>query len=205
MNKAKKLMTAFLVTALMVPSMAVSAATPSVQKTDIDGKNTTISVVASNAVTYSGTAQKVGVTLIVDGKTLKEGTDYIIEIPKVTDAGTYNLKAKITGIGHYSGTFETTVTVVVNKKAQKLTKTKAKKTKASKLKVKAVKIKLKVKATGKGKIKYKRVSKNLKVNKKGKVTIKKGTKKGTYYVKVRAKGNKNYKATKWKRIKIKVK
>lgn len=205
MNRAKKVISSLLVAALMVPSVVVAAATPSVQKTKIDGKTTKISVTAASTVTYSGKAQSVGVTVVVDGKALKEGTDYIASIPTVTDAGTYNLKAKITGIGHYEGSFETTVTVTVKKKAQKLKKTKARKIKASKLKTKAVKIKLKVKATGKGKIKYKRVSKRLKVNKKGKVTIKKGTKKGTYIIKVRAKANKNFKGTKWKRIKIKVK
>lgn len=202
MNKVKLFITTLMVTALIVSSVTVGAATGSVKKTVISGDNT---VVSATNLTYNGKAQKTKVVVIVNGETLKEGTDYTVSIATVKNAGKYKQVATITGIGHYAGAYNATVKFKVNKKAQKLKKTKARKVKASKVKAKSVRIKLKVRATGKGKIKYKRVSKALKLSKKGKVTIKKGTKKGTYIVKVRAKGNKNYKKTKWKKIKIKVK
>ena len=68
----------------------------------------------------------------------------------------------------------------------------------------------KVKATGKGKITFKKTggSSCLKINKKGKVTVKKGTAKGNYMisVKVKAAGNASYKAaTKTIIINVKVK
>jgi hypothetical protein len=61
----------------------------------------------------------------------------------------------------------------------------------------------------KGKVTYKKAkgSKKITVAKNGKVSVKKGCKAGTYAltVKVRAKGNDNYKASKWKTVKVKVK
>ena len=81
--------------------------------------------------------------------------------------------------------------------------------KYSKLKKKnrklAVKKVIKVVKKGKGKLTYKKVSgsKKITINKKtGKVTVKKGLKKGKYKVKVKVKaaGNKNYKASKAKKV-----
>ena len=63
---------------------------------------------------------------------------------------------------------------------------------------------------GKGTLSYKKVSGNKKITinqKTGKVTIKKGLKKGTYKVKVKVKaaGNANYKASAWKTVTFTVK
>ena len=203
MSRVKKIIATLLVTALMVPSVAVAAATPSVTRTKLDASNVTVEV---KPVTYTGAPQSVKVNVIVEGKTLVEGVDYILATPSVTKPGSYQLSVKIVGLGHYEGVVTKTVDFKVNKKAQKIKGKKKRKVKASKLKKKAVKVKLKLKSTGKGKLLYKVKSKKLKLNrKKGIVKIKKGTKKGTYIIKVRAKATATYKGTKWKRIKIKVK
>lgn len=81
------------------------------------------------------------------------------------------------------------------------------KKKAQKLKVAKV---IKVTNKGQGKLSYARVSGNKKItiNKKtGKVTIKKNLNKGTYKVtvKVKAAGDKNYKASAWKKVTFKLK
>ncbi len=91
----------------------------------------------------------------------------------------------------------TAPTVVKAKKANTIKVTaktvtvKAKKLKKGKLTVKALTVK-----NAKGKVTYKKLSgsKKLTVTKKGKITVKKGTKKGTYIIKVKitAKGNSQY-------------
>lgn len=203
MDRVKKILATLIVMTLVATSITVGAATKSPQKTKLTDSAV---VVTEKPMTYNGTAQvPVIVKVTVDGKVLIEGTDYIVVVSKVTNAGTYIVTTQVIGIGHYEGTVTKKTTAVVKKATQKLKKTKKRKVKAKKVKKKTVKIKLKVKATGKGKIKYKRVSKKLKVSKKGKVTIRKGTKKGTYKVKVKALANTNYKATKWKKIKIVIK
>ena len=65
-------------------------------------------------------------------------------------------------------------------------------------------------AEGQGPMTYKKISgnKKLKINKTtGTVKVKKGLKKGTYKMKVKAKaaGNENYKASNWQKVTIKVK
>lgn len=203
MNRVKKILATLIVMTLVATSMTVGAATKSPAKIKLDPNGVYVS--AKN-LTYNKTAQiPTNVKVVIQGKTLKQGTDYVVVVAKVTNAGKYIVTTQVIGIGHYEGTVAKKVTVTVKKAKQKLKNTKKRKVKYKKVKKKSVKIKLKVKATGKGKIKYKRVSKKLKVSKKGKVTIRKGTKKGTYKVKVKAKGNKNYKATKWKKIKIRIK
>ena len=81
------------------------------------------------------------------------------------------------------------------------------KKKAQKLKVAKV---IRITNKGQGKLTYAKVSGNKKItiNKKtGKVTIKKKLKKGTYKVKVKVKaaGDKNYKASAWKTVTFKLK
>ena len=209
MRKFKTIIASLIVTTLLVGSVTVSAATGSPSKTPIDPAKSKIDISSSTDVAYSGKAQSSGlIVLVVDGKTLVEGVDYIVTYDKaVTGAGTYDLVATIKGIGHYSGEWKTKVRVVVNKKKQVFKKksVKNRKVKRSKLKKKRIKIKLKPKTNGKGKLVFKRVSKKIKVSKKGVVTLKRGLKKGTYKVKVMAKATKNYTKTKWKTIKIKVK
>lgn len=56
----------------------------------------------SGALTYNGSARTKTVnSVVVDGKTLTEGTDYIVSGNSATNAGTYTLL--ITGIGKYKG------------------------------------------------------------------------------------------------------
>jgi hypothetical protein len=97
------------------------------------------------------------------------------------------------------------------KSASKITfSTKSKSIKASKVKKKAQKFQIKIKKTGNGKVTYKKSSgsKKLSVSKSGKITVKKGTKKGTYKIKVKAtiaETSTFKKATKSQTIKVKVK
>lgn len=112
---------------------------------------------------------------------------------------------------------KTTITanVIVKKAANPLkVKDKTVKVKFKKLKKKAKKLKVtkvvKFAKKGVGALTYKKVkgNKKIKINKKtGKVTIKKGLKKGTYKVKIkiRAKGNSNYMASDYKKLTFKIK
>ena len=99
----------------------------------------------------------------------------------------------------------------VSKKAQKMKVTKKNKTvKAKKLKKKAQKVKAITVKNYKGKLSFKKVSgsKRLSLVKGGRIKVKRGTKKGTYKIKVKvtAKGNSTYKsASKTVTVKIKVK
>ncbi len=140
-------------------------------------------------------------TFKLDGKTLTEGTDYKFVLrDKLVKPGEYYLT--IEGIGEYGGTcfFE----YMIKKGANPL-KVKAKtfKIKSSSLKKRSRTVKrskvIKTVTTGAGIVTYKKTSGNKKItiNKKtGKVTLKKGLKKGTYKVKVtvKAAGNSYYKA-----------
>ena len=203
MSRVKKILATLIVMTMVASSFTVGAATKSPAKTKLTDSAVTVT---ARALTYNKTAQvPTAVKVVVNGKTLKEGTDYLVVVAKITNAGKYIVTTQVIGIGHYEGTIAKKVTVTMKKAKQKLKNTKKRKVKYKKVKKKKVKIKLKVKSTGTGKIKYKRVSKKLKVSKKGKVTIRKGTKKGTYKVKVKAYANGNYKATKWKKIKIRIK
>lgn len=206
MSRVKKIIAMLLVAALMVPSVAVCAATPSVKKTKIEASN--VSVNANTTVTYTGKAQSVNVTVTVNGRTLIPGTDYDIVLPSQTNAGTYTLNIKIVGKGLYEGTVTKSATLTIKKETQKVTVKKKNKTKVvkySKTQKKAQTFKLKVKVKGSGKIKYKSYSKKIKVSKKGRVLIAKGIKKGTYKIKVWKKKAKNSKNSKKVTIKIKIK
>lgn len=202
MDRVKKILAALIVMTMVATSVTVGAA-PSPAKTKLT--NSAVTVKARKLVYNKKGQIPTTVKVVVKGKTLKKGTDYLVSVATVKNAGKYIVYTQVIGIGHYAGKVIKKSTVVVKKAPQKLKNTKKRKVKYKKVKKKKVKIKLKVKSTGKGKIKYKRVSKKLKVSKKGKVTIKKGTKKGTYKIKVKAKGTKNYKKTKWKKIKIRIK
>lgn len=92
-------------------------------------------------------------------------------------------------------------------KTQTITTAKLKTYKAKNLKRKKVTFSLKAKTTGKGKLTYKVIkgkSKYITVSKKGKVTLKKGCKKGTYKIRITAAKTSTYpKATKVISIKVK--
>lgn len=95
-------------------------------------------------------------------------------------------------------------------KAQKITTAKIKSYKASSLKKKSVSFSLKAKASGKGKLTYKvtmypkGMKKFITVNKNGKVTLKKGIKKGLYKITIKAAAKGKYKEAS-KVVKIQVK
>ncbi len=120
--------------------------------------------------------------------------------------------ARNSGTGNKGVNNNTKTTQTVTKQSQslkKLTPT-TKKLKASKLKKKKQTFKLKATINGQGKVTFKKVSgnKKIKISKAGKVTVKKGLKKGTYKVKVKVSiaATGNYAAASTtKTIKIKVK
>ena len=198
MKTVKRIAAVLLAVMLMAPA-AVHAAAPSVKQTNINKKK------ATATVTYNKKKQ-LPTVITVSGQKLVVGKDCIILKKKKSakkNAGTYKITIK--GIGNYSGT--TTVTYKIKKAEQKI-KTSAKTYKASTIKKKGKKFNLKTKAIRK-KVTYKvrgkkSAKKYIKVSKKGKVTIKKGIKKGTYKIVIKAKATKNYKRGK-KVVKITIK
>ena len=168
---------------------------------DISGAKVTL---AKTSVTYNGKYQKPEVkSVVLDGKKLTSGKDYIVRYSNNKNAG--KATVKIFGKGLYAGSASASFTI--KKAAQPMT---VKAAKAKTLKASAVKAKKQVvkntvivkKNQGavtysKVKVSKKKYAKNFTVNKNtGAITVTKGTPKGTYTitVKVSAKGNKNYKA-----------
>lgn len=203
MGYMKRVLAAVIAAMMLVPTVAVSAATSSPSVKAIS--DSTVKATA-NHKTYNGKTQTLTVTLKDGNTTLKKDVDYKITSVKKKNAGTY--KVTVTGIGNYSGT--KTVNVKINKANAKLT-TKAKGSysyKASSLKKKARTITISAKRSGNGKISYsvsakKSLKKYISV-KNGKITLKKNAPKGTYTVTVKVAAGKNYKAA-TKKITIKVK
>lgn len=195
MKTMKKVAAVLLAVMLMAPA-AVNAAAPSATKATIAGQKAAVSTV------YTGKAQ-LPATVTINGKTLIAGQDFVyVNAAAKTDAGTYTVSIK--GIGAFEGT--ATVTYTVNKAAAatKTTKVAAKKAyKVSSLKKKAKKFSVKV-AGATYTVKGKKAKKYIKVSKKGKVTVKKGIKKGTYKIVIKVKATKNTKAGK-KVVKIVIK
>ena len=149
------------------------------------------------AKTYTGKAITQTPTVKVGTKTLKSGTDYTLSYSNNVKVGTATVK--IVGKGSYTGTI--TKTFKINKAANPLTVKAANKTASfTTLKKKAVVVARPLTVTkAQGSVKYTKAggSAALAINKStGKVTVKKGTKKGTYSIKVKvtAAGNANYKA-----------
>ncbi len=189
MNKAKRALAVVMAVVMLVPATAFAADSPTI--VNIDGRTESVSYF------YTGKDQVIRIT--IDGVTLTEGVDFTLDTKEPLDVGKYTLK--ITGIGAYEGSAKIKLTIVraqepvakLNAKSQKAL---AKGLKAKKLKKSSMKIKLKVK-TDSRKVKYSikkgKSGKYLKVNSNGKVTVKKGTPKGTYKVVVTFSGTKNYK------------
>ena len=192
MKTMKKVAAVLLAVMLMAPA-AVNAAAPSATKATIAGQKAAVSTVKA----------QLPATVTINGKTLIAGQDFVyVNAVAKTDAGTYTVSIK--GIGAFEGT--ATVTYTVNKAAAatKTTKVAAKKAyKASSLKKKAKKFSVKV-AGATYTVKGKKAKKYIKVSKKGKVTVKKGIKKGTYKIVIKVKATKNTKAGK-KVVKIVIK
>jgi hypothetical protein len=152
----------------------------------------TISLEQTSCV-YDGNARTPGV-VIKDTAGKQVGADsYTVAYSDNTEAGT--AKAVVTLKGNYDGLKELSFTIT--KAENPLTIKTGKKTyKRSKLtKKRSFKIGAK---NAQGKVTYTALKKakkaGIKVTKKGKVTIPKNCKKGTYKIRVNAAGNKNYKA-----------
>ncbi len=153
---------------------------------------------------YNGKSQK-PVVKTIDGNTVVEGRDYTIKVNKTAKKiGSY--KATIKGKGHYQGT-QTLSFKIVKANNGLSAKGKYVDLKASKLKKKAQTVKVSKLATvkgAKGKVTYSiakvdnmKQKKSFTINKKtGALKIKKGLKKGEYfvYLKVKAAGNKTTKS-----------
>ena len=185
MKTVKRIVAVLLAVMLMAPA-AVNAAAPSVTKTSIKNEK------ANATVTYNKKNQT-PTTVTINGKKLVVGKDCVIVGKKKKNAGKYILTVK--GIGNYSG--ETKVVFTI-KKAKQVIKTSVDQ-KAYKASASKKKFALKPKAVSKKftyTVKGKKAKKYISVNKKGKVTIKKGIKKGIYKVVIKTKATKNHKAGK---------
>ena len=153
----------------------------------IEGAEVTLD---NDTFTYTGEAFTPAVTVTLDGKAMKSSA-YYVEYKDNIGAGTAGVS--VIGKGTYKGKIEKTFTI--SKAANRMTVTAKKKTvKYSKVK-KAKKLVAPVTVKkADGKVTYRKLSgsKKLKVNSKnGKVTVVKGTKKGTYKARIRvtAKGD----------------
>ena len=164
------------------------------------------SVSGITAKTYNGKAQTQAPTvkLNVNGTpvTLVSGNDYKLTYKNNINAGTSTASVIITGKGNYAGSI--TKKFTINKAKNPFTvKGKTAKVYYSKVKSKARTLKVSkvlVLKNAKGAPSYAKKfgNKKIVINKKtGKVTVKKGLKKGKYkvVVKVKAVGNSNYKAS----------
>lgn len=190
MNNFKKFVIPFvLVLALVFGTISVSAEDSPV----VLPAPKTAEATVSN-VTYTGSAAKPKVVVTDDLGNTIASKYYTIEC---TDVNAGTATAVIRFVAPYSGTI--TKTFTINKATPKVTT--SKKVKAKTVKKKAYKVTM---VKGGAKVVKVSGSKKLTVSKSGVITVKKGTKKGTYKIKVKVYGNGNYKAV-TKTITIKVK
>ena len=166
-------------------------------QTDIANCSVTID---PSEIEYDGYAWEPWVYVYYGTRELVNGTDFTVEFADNVNAGT--ARVIVTGQGDFTGTTETAFTIT--KAANKITKvTASKKIKYAKLKKKtqtfkiAATVKGKAKKTFKLKTVPKKAKKYIKVSSAGKVTVRKGLKKGTYKIKVQitAAATSNYKKT----------
>ena len=163
-----------------------------------------------SAQTYTGKALTPTPIVKYRNQTLKAGTDYTVKYNNNVNAGTATVI--IAGKGSYTGTKWAYFSIKIAPQPMTVT-TKNPSVKASKLKKKKQSIKTAKAFTIKnaqGAVSYKKVggNKKLTITSAGKITVKKGTKKGIYKIKVAvtAAGNKNYETgTKTVTVKVKVK
>jgi len=177
-------------------------ATPAV---DISKAKVTLN---KTSYTYTGSAFKPTVKVVVSGKKLKKNTDYKVSYKNNTNAGKATVVIK--GKGNYTGTVKKTFTI--KKAAVSFSKTSAS-YKYSTIKTKAKSFNL-LKSTKYGKVtvsykSYGKISKTkckkyISVTSKGKVTVKKGAPKGVYKFVVTVASNTNYNKAS-KSIKVTVK
>ncbi|SDB12506.1 hypothetical protein [Eubacterium oxidoreducens] len=151
-----------------------------------------VTVTGIKNMTYTGKAITLSLVVKKGARTLKKGTDYTVSYKNNKDVGTATVT--ITGKGEYSGTLAKNFKIT--KAKNPLTVTYTKKTyKQDRLKkTKTFSIGAK-KAEGKLQYTLSKQAKKAKitVNTKGKVTLPKKCKKGTYKITVTAAGNHNYK------------
>jgi len=169
-------------------------------------KSATIAKVTDKAYTGKKIAPAPKVTL--GGVTLKKGTDYTLTYAKNVKVGTATIT--VTGKGNYTGTKTLKFKIVQAANKATVKSTSVKKTfKATSLKKKAASVALpKVTAkfgTAKWKVATKDAKKVLSLSG-SKVVVKKGAKKGTYTIKLKASVAKtaNYKAATTKTVTVKV-
>ena len=181
------LITAILAFTMVMPSFAFAAV-------DSPAKNPTYTVVVkgANSKTYDGKSTKVKVYVITD-----YGDDNIkTEVKYITtpvNAGKYKYKFNGKTVYYTIKQAKNVVSVTKNKTYTK-----------KQLKKKGKKFQIKTKSKNKGKVTYKSSSKYVKVSKKGKVTISKKAKKGTYKIKVTVAAKGNYgKCVKYIKIRVK--
>lgn len=176
---------------------------PHVLLTDIQTEPLQVS-----SVIYNGKAQEPVVTL--DGKALKRGTDYQATFKNNKNAGTAQIT--ILGIGRFYGSVTKSFRIQKAYNPVAVTKTKIK-VNTAKMRNGKQTVRLSVNVKEKAKKTFRRVSvpkkakKYIAVSKNGKITVKKGLKKGTYKIKVRVTTaeTKNYRKTsKTKTIRITV-
>lgn len=158
----------------------------------------TISGLKSSYV-YTGKELTPAVTVKLGSKTLKAGVDYKVTYSKNKNVGTATVK--VTGIDNYKSSVSKTFKITKHANTLKVVaKTAELKYSALKSKKQVLEIADVAKITkAKGTVSYEKVSGSSKITvdeKTGAVTVKKGTKKGTYEVKLKvsAKGNSNYKS-----------
>lgn len=150
------------------------------------------SKVQSQAVPVTGAMGKLSYTS--SKSSYVYGKDGKIYVARSAPSGTYTISIRAAGTedGEYNASNAITVKVKIAKAANTIKVTPdAKKLKAAKVKKKAQSFQIKV-SQSQGKISYKSSSSKVKVTSGGKVTVKKGTKKGKYRITVTAAGNGNY-------------
>lgn len=206
--RMKRIFAVMLAAIMMMTCVSVASAASSPSKPSANFKTASVAV---PSFVYNAKTQKVNGKVTVKVKTsygyvtLKEGVHYKL----VYKPGKYvnSYKVSIVGIGAYAGT-SVDKTYKITKASNKVTVKNYKTSyKASSLKKKATTFTLKIKGVGVRTCKASvpsKLKKYISVSKKGKVTLKKGAKKGTYKIVVKCAGTNNYKAG-TKTITIKVK
>ncbi len=160
------------------------------KKTDLSKANI---IVVPKTYTYDGKTKKPSITVKVENRELRNNVDYSVSYKNNKNAGKAIVTIKAKEGSNYVGSKSSIFTI---KKASQVLKTNVikKNYKVKKLKVKSEKFTIKV-SKNKTLITYKVAkgsSKYITVSKKGVVTMKRGTKRGTYRVTVTAKETKNY-------------
>ncbi len=179
-------------TAKLTVAKAASSISLAAQTKNYTGK----ALAYTGKVTKSGSAGKVTYAYYSDAKCTKS-----VKAANVKAAGTYYVKATLAADANHKAATSAAVKLTIAKAAQPMAAKVVARTASFKtLKSKSVTVTVPLSVTkAQGKLTYAKVSGDacLTINKTtGKVTVKKGTKKGTYTIKIRvsAAGNKNYKA-----------